>query len=149
MGDKMHIEAKLRELGLELPEVKKPAGLYVFTKQVGNLVYVSGQTPDIGSILQYKGVVGEDMSIETALNILAVLKLDLGDLDRIRQIVQVVGYVRCAKGFEDQPKVINGASQVFKDLWGDAGIAARLALGTNELPEGSPVEIMAVVELAH
>ena len=147
MGDKMHIEAKLRELGLELPEVKKPAGLYVFTKQVGNLVYVSGQTPDIGSILQYKGVVGEDMSIETAqqaaqlaaLNILAVLKLDLGDLDRIR----------CAKGFEDQPKVINGASQVFKDLWGDAGIAARLALGTNELPEGSPVEIMAVVELAH
>ena len=94
----MHIEAKLRELGLELPEVKKPAGLYVFTKRVGNLVYVSGQTPDIGSILQYKGVVGEDMSIETAqqaaqlaaLNILAVLKLDLGDLDRIRQIVQVV-----------------------------------------------------------
>ena len=149
----MHIEAKLRELGLELPEVKKPAGLYVFTKRVGNLVYVSGQTPDIGSILQYRGVVGEDMSIETAqqaaLNILAVLKLDLGDLDRIRQIVQVVGYVRCAKGFEDQPKVINGASQVFKDLWGDAGIAARLALGTNELPEGSPVEIMAVVELAH
>ena len=135
----MHIEAKLRKLGLELPEVKKPAGLYVFTKRVGNLVYVSGQTPDIGSILQYKGVVGEDMSIETAqqaaqlaaLNILAVLKLDLGDLDRIRQIVQVVGYVRCAKGFEDQPKVINGASQVFKDLWGDAGIAARLALGTN------------------
>lgn len=131
----MHIEAKLRKLGLELPEVKKPAGLYVFTKRVGNLVYVSGQTPDIGSILQYKGVVGEDMSIETAqqaaqlaaLNILAVLKLDLGDLDRIRQIVQVVGYVRCAKGFEDQPKVINGASQVFKDLWGDAGIAARLA----------------------
>ena len=153
----MHIEAKLRELELELPEVKKPAGLYVFTKRVGNLVYVSGQTPDIGSILQYKGVVGEDMSIETAqqaaqlaaLNILAVLKLDLGDLDRIRQIVQVVGYVRCAKGFEDQPKVINGASQVFKDLWGDAGIAARLALGANELPEGSPVEIMAVVELAH
>ena len=146
----MHIEAKLRKLGLELPEVKKPAGLYVFTKRVGNLVYVSGQTPDIGSILQY-------MSIETAqqaaqlaaLNILAVLKLDLGDLDRIRQIVQVVGYVRCAKGFEDQPKVINGAAQVFKDLWGDAGIAARLALGTNELPEGSPVEIMAVVELAH
>ena len=80
---------------------------------------------------------------------LAVLKLDLGDLDRIRQIVQVVGYVRCAKGFEDQPKVINGASQVFKDLWGEAGIAARLALGANELPEGSPVEIMAVVELAH
>ena len=86
------------------------------------------------------------MSIETAqqaaqlaaLNILAVLKLDLGDLDRIRQIVQVVGYVRCAKGFE-----------VFKDLWGEAGIAARLALGANELPEGSPVEIMAVVELAH
>ncbi len=152
----MHIEAKLRKLGLELPEVKTSRTLYVFTKRVGNLVYVSGQTPDIGSILQYKGVVGEDMSIETAqqaaqlaaLNILAVLKLDLGDLDRIRQIVQVVG-VRCAKGFEDQPKVINGASQVFKDLWGDAGIAARLALGTNELPEGSPVEIMAVVELAH
>ena len=136
----MHIEAKLRELGLELPEVKKPAGLYVFTKRVGNLVYVSGQTPDIGSILQYKGVVGEDMSIETAQQAAQLAALN---------ILAVLNYVRCAKGFEDQPKVINGASQVFKDLWGEAGIAARLALGANELPEGSPVEIMAVVELAH
>ena len=95
-------------------------------KRVGKSRLRVRTNPDIGSILQYKGVVGEDMSIETAqqaaqlaaLNILAVLKLDLGDLDRIRQIVQVVGYVRCAKGFEDQPKVINGASQVFKDLLG-------------------------------
>ncbi len=151
----MLIEQKLQELGLELPAVAKPAGLYVFTKRVGNLVYVSGQTPDINSELQYTGVVGEDMTIETAqkaaqlaaLNVLAVLKADLGDLDRIKQFVQVLGYVRCAKGFGEHPQVINGASQVFKDLWGQDGVATRMAIGTNELPEGSPVEILAVVEI--
>ncbi len=151
----MLIEQKLKELGLELPAVAKPAGLYVFTKRVGNLVYVSGQTPDINSELQYTGVVGEDMTLETAqkaaqlaaLNILAVLKADLGDLDQIKQFVQVLGYVRCAKGFTEHPQVINGASQVFKDLWGQDGVATRMAIGTNELPEGSPVEILAVVEV--
>ena len=151
----MLIEKKLEQMGLRLPAVAAPAGLYVFTKRVGSLVYVSGQTPDINSELQFKGVVGEDMDIETAqkaaqlagLNVLSVLKAELGDLDRVKSFVQVLGYVRCAKGFEDHPKVINGASELFKDLWGQAGVATRRAIGTNELPEGSPVEILAVVEV--
>ena len=107
------MEAKLRKLGLELPEVKNQAGLSMY---LPNGWEISSTCPDkhltLAAFCSTKGVVGEDMSIETAqqaaqlaaLNILAVLKLDLGDLDRIRQIVQVVGYVRCAKGFEDQPK---------------------------------------------
>lgn len=151
----MIIEQKLKEMGLQLPGVAQPGGLYAFTRRVGNLVYVSGQTPDIDSVLQYEGVVGADMSVETAqkaaqlaaLNILAVLKVELGDLDRIEQFVQLMGYVRSAPGFGDQPKVINGASQVFKDLWGDKGVGTRVALGTNELPEGSPVEILAIVQI--
>ncbi len=151
----MLVEQKLKEMGLELPPVAAPAGLYVFTRRVGNLVYVSGQTPDINSVLQVKGVVGDDLTIEqaqkaaqlAALNILAVLKLELGDLDKIKQFVQVMGYVRCAKGFEEHPQVINGASALFKELYGQAGVAARIALGANELPEGSPVEICAVVEV--
>ena len=98
----MIIEEKLKSMGLELPAVADPAGLYVYTRRVGNLVYVSGQTPDINSVLQVKGVVGDDLTIEqaqkaaqlAALNILAVLKLELGDLDKIKQFVQVMGYVR-------------------------------------------------------
>ncbi|MBS5217966.1 MAG: RidA family protein, partial [Sutterella wadsworthensis] len=137
----MKIEAKMRELGLRFPPLGAPGGLYAFARRTGNLVYVSGQTPDLGGVLQIKGVVGKDIDIPTAqkaaelaaLNILAVLKVELGDLDRITQFVQVMGYVRCAEGFGDHPQVINGASQVFKALWGDAGVGTRIAIGANEL----------------
>ena len=152
----MIIERKLEEMGLALPPLAEPAGLYVYSRRTGNLVYVSGQTPDINSVLQVQGVVGETLTIEegqkaaqlAALNILSVLKRELGDLDRVVQFVQVMGFVRCAKGFDEHPKVINGASQLFKDLYGaQAGVGTRIALGANELPEGSPVEILAVVEV--
>ena len=100
----MIVENKLREMGLDLPAVADPAGLYVYTRRVGNLVYVSGQTPDINSVLQYKGIVGETLSIEegkkaaqlSALNVLSVLKRELGDLDRVKQFVHLTGFVRCA-----------------------------------------------------
>lgn len=152
----MRVEQKIEDMGLALPPVAAPAGLYSFTRRTGNLVYVSGQTPDIDSILQVKGVVGEDLTIEeaqkaaqlAALNILSVLKIELGDLDRVKQFVQVMGFVRGTPGFEEQPQVINGASQLFKDLYGEAGVGTRVALGAADLPEGSPVEILAVVEVA-
>lgn len=151
----MIIEEKLKALGLQLPPVADPAGLYVFTRRVGNLVYVSGQTPDINSVLQVTGVVGADLTIQegqaaaelAALNVLAVLKKDLGDLDRIKQFVHLTGFVRSAPNFGEQPQVINGASALFKKLFGEAGIGTRIAVGTNELPEGSPVEITAIVEV--
>lgn len=153
----MRIEQKLKELNLELPAVSAPAGLYVPAKRVGNLLYLSGQTPDINGTTQaeFIGIVGSEISIEAAkkgaqlagLNLLAVLKQELGNLDRVKQFVQVLGYVRSAPNFHFQPQVINGASELFKNLYGEAGIAARMALGTNELPEGACVEICAVVEI--
>ena len=110
----MQIEKKLQNMGLELPPVANPAGLYVYTRRVGNLVYVSGQTPDINSILQIKGVVGETLTIEegkkaaqlSALNVLSVLKRELGDLDRVKQFVHLTGFVRCAKTLKNILKLL-------------------------------------------
>ena len=105
--------------------------------------------------MQIKGVVGEDLTIEegkeaaklSALNILSVLKRELGDLDRIKQFVHLTGFVRCAKGFEDHPQVINGASELFRELYGAAGVGTRIALGAYELPEGAATELTAIVEI--
>lgn len=151
----MLIERKLQEMGLILPELPAPSGLYVPARRVGNLIYIAGQTPDAHGKRQFVGVVGDDLTIEDgkrsaqvcALNILAVLKAELGDLDKVKQFVQIISYVRCAKGFAEQPAVIDGASELFRDLYGEAGLAARLAIGANELPGGSATEIMAVVEV--
>ena len=151
----MIVENKLQAMGWELPAVADPAGLYVYTRRVGNLVYVSGQTPDINSVLQYKGVVGETMTVEegkkaaqlSALNVLSVLKRELGDLDRVKQFVHLTGFVRCAKGFEEHPQVINGASELFRELYGSAGVGTRIALGAYELPEGAAIEITVIVEV--
>ena len=151
----MIVENKLQAMGLELPAVADPAGLYVYTRRVGNLVYVSGQTPDINSVLKYKGVVGETMTVEegkkaaqlSALNVLSVLKRELGDLDRVKQFVHLTGFVRCAKGFEEHPQVINGASELFRELYGSAGVGTRIALGAYELPEGAAIEITVIVEV--
>ena len=151
----MIVENKLQAMGLELPAVADPAGLYVYTRRVGNLVYVSGQTPDINSVLQYKGVVGETMTVEegkkaaqlSALNVLSVLKRELGDLDHVKQFVHLTGFVRCAKGFEEHPQVINGASELFRELYGSAGVGTRIALGAYELPEGAAIEITVIVEV--
>lgn len=151
----MKVEQKLKEMGLELPPVADPAGLYVYTRRVGNLVYVSGQTPDINSVLQVKGIVGKTLTLEegkaaaklSALNVLSVLKRELGDLDRVKQFVHLTGFVRCTQDFEEHPQVINGASELFRDLYGTAGVGTRIALGAYALPEGAPIELTAIVEV--
>ena len=153
----MSIESILEEkYGMKIPDTPKPGGIYSPVRRVGNLLYLSGQTPTVNGVLAYTGVVGRDLSIEDgqkasqlcALNLLAALKSYLeGDLSRVRKIVQLVGYVRSAENFGAQPQVINGASQIFADLYGQAGLASRLALGTSELPGGAPVEVMIVVEI--
>ena len=144
MGDRvMVIEKKLQEMGLELPELPAPSGLYVPARRVGNLIYIAGQTPDVHLSIED----GKRSAQVSALNILAVLKAELGDLDKVKQFVQIISYVRCSKGFGDHPAVIDGASELFKNLYGEAGLAARLAIGANELPGGSATEIMAVVEV--
>lgn len=156
----MTVEEKLHSLGLALPLPSVPADVYRRTRRVGNLVYVAGHTPNIDSRLQpeYAGVVGRGITPELAkkgaqlsgLNILAILaalKAEVGSLDKVKGFVQILGYVRSAPDFGGQPGVINGASELFVALYGEGGLAARMALGTNELPEGACVEICAIAEV--
>ena len=116
----MRVEQKLQDMGLTLPELPAPNGVYVPSRRVGNLVFVAGQTPTIHGVNQVVGVVGEDLTLEDgrrsaqlcALNILSVLKAELGDLDKVKQFVQIISYVRCAKGFGNQPLVIDGGQPI-------------------------------------
>lgn len=151
----MKVEKRLQEMGLELPEAADPAGVYVLAKRVGNLLYLAGQTAHVNGVVKVSGVVGRDLTVEegqegarlSALNILAVLKSELGDLDKVRQFVQMIGYVRCTDEFGGYTRVVDGASSLLQELYGEAGLAARMTIGTNELPGGSVTEIMTVVEV--
>ncbi|AYO29211.1 RidA family protein [Biomaibacter acetigenes] len=152
----MNAERILKEkYGLELPEPPKPAGLYIPVYQVGQLVYVSGQTPTINGKLLFEGKLGRDLTVEqgqqaaryAVINCLALLKQHLGDLDRVKHFVQLLGFVRSDENFKDQPAVINGASAVLLDIFGEKGAHTRLALGTNELPGGAPVEVTFIAEV--
>ncbi len=151
----MHIENRLLEMGIELPEIPPLAGLYKRVKQVGNLLYVSGQGPTIrGEAIVY-GKVGDTRSLEEGqlaaklctVNALSVLKDYLGDLDRIKSFVKILGFVASAQGFGEQPKVIDGASSFLREVFGEAGIAARSAIGTNQLPNDITVEMEYIVEI--
>lgn len=149
------VEAKIRSLGFELPPYTAPRASYVPTVRVGNLVFVSGQgvTRDGKALLV--GHVGSDLTVEEgyygaqvcALNALSVLKQSLGDLDKIKRIVKVLGFVNSANGFEKQPLVINGFSEMMESIFGDKGKHARSAVSCNELPYGTPVEVEMIVEV--
>jgi len=138
----MNAEMRLRELGLELPEVPKPVAEYVPAKRVGDLVYVSGQGPIRDGKPVYVGRVGAEVSPEDAykaaqicaLNCLAAVKSLVGSLDAVEEIVQVRGFVNSAPDFHDQPKVINGASELLVKLFGERGLHARTPLGSLSLP---------------
>ena len=152
----MSVEQLLKEkYGLEIPAPAKPGGLYTPVIQSGNLLYVSGQTPTVAGQIQYQGKVGREYTVEEGqkaaqlamLNCLALLKGHLGDLEKIKQFVQIVGYVRSAEDFGSQPLVMNGASALILDIFGDRGRHTRLALGTNELPNRAAVEITCTVEI--
>ena len=152
----MNIEAKIKDLGLELPEAAKPVAAYVPAVQAGNLVFTSGQLPMKNGKLLYAGKVGSDVSVDegyeaaqqAVLNALAAVKLVIGDLDRIKQVVKVTGFVNSADGFTDQPKVINGASETLQKVFGTAGEHARAAVAANELPLNTAVEVEIIVEVA-
>ncbi len=151
----MRIEKKLEEMGLKLPTAAAPAGVYVLARRVGNLLYLAGQTAHVDGVVQVKGVVGKDLTVEegrkgarlSALNILSILKSELGDLDKVKQFVQMIGYVRCTDEFGSYTGVVDGASVLLQELYGESGLAARMTIGTNELPGGSVTEIMTVVEV--
>ena len=150
-----HVEDKLRQMGLELPPPPTPVAAYVPALRTGNLVFVSGQIPRVKGDLKYRGHVGSSLSMEDgraaaricALNALAAVKQEIGDLDRVQRIVKLTGYVASASGFTDQPKVVDGASVLLNDLLGEKGQHARSAVGVNELPLGAAVELEMIVEL--
>ena len=146
---------KLKELGIELPPVVKPLASYVPSVKADNYVFVSGQLPLVGGKLLYEGRVPSQVSVEdgykaarqSAINILAALHAEISDLGRIKRIVRLNGYVASDDDFTMQPKVINGASDLFVEVFGEAGKHTRAVMGVNSLPINSPVEIDAIVIL--
>lgn len=151
----MNIYERLEQLSITLPEPPKRAGLYVPVKQSGNMLYVSGQVPNVNGVPAYTGKVGDTRTVEEAqeaaricaINMLSALNEYLGDLNRVKGVVKILGFVQSAPGFNEQPKVINAASQLFIDVFGDEGWHARSAVGTNELPLNVTVEIEGIFEL--
>ena len=152
----MTIQERLKELGIELPEPAKPVASYLPFVRTGNLISVSGQVSLSGS-QAFKGRVPDQVSLEDAIlaarlcgiNILAQLNAALdGDLDRVVRIIKLGGFVNCTPDFTDQPKVINGASDLMAEVFGEAGKHSRAAVGASSLPLGVTVEVDALVEVA-
>jgi len=151
----MNPESRLAELGLTLPQPPAAAGSYVPTVRSGNLLFCAGTLPMADGRLTHSGPVGREQTVETgakaaeacALNTLANIKASLGSLDRVVRIVLVTGYVNAVDGFAESPAVVNGASDLFLKVFGDAGRHARAAVAVNGLPRGATAEIQAVVEV--
>ena len=151
----MKAEEKLKEIGLELPPAVQPVANYVTAVRTGNLVFLSGQGPlrEDGTLIT--GKIGSDLTQEegydaarrVGLGLLASLKSEIGDLDKVRRVVKLLGMVNCTPDFVDQPKVINGASDLLVDVFGDKGKHARSAVGMNALPMNIAVEIEMIVEV--
>lgn len=155
----MSVENRLAELGITLPEVAAPVAAYVPAVVSGNLVYTSGQLPSVAGALPAAGKVGDGHGLvpaadaqqyarQCALNALAAAASVIGSLDRVTRIVKVVGFVASDPSFSGQPGVINGASQVLGEIFGDIGVHARSAVGVAVLPLDSPVEVELILEFA-
>lgn len=150
------VERRLAELGIKLPGVAAPVAAYVPAVVTGNYVYTSGQLPFVNGVLPTAGKVGTEVSAEEAaacaetcaVNALAAIKAQIGDLDRVSRIVKVVGFVASDPSFTGQPAVINGASELLGKVFGEAGIHARSAVGVAVLPLNSPVEVEVIAEFA-
>lgn len=149
------VEDKLKEMGLVVPDAPKPVAAYVPGVKADGYVYTAGQIPLVKGELKYKGKCGADVSVEDGyeaaktccLNCLGVIKSLIGDLDKVEQIVKVVGFVNSADGFQAQPKVINGASELLGVLYGAKGAHARSAVGVSELPMGATCEVEIVAKV--
>lgn len=151
----MDIEAKLKALGLTLPEPPQPVAAYVPAVQVGDLLFLSGTSCYKDGEFLFTGRVGAELTIEqgysaaqqTALNLLSVIKSTLGNLDQVKRVVKLNGYVNSAPDFDRQPEVINGASELFEELYGERGKHARTAIGVSDLPAHIPVEIELIIQV--
>jgi enamine deaminase RidA (YjgF/YER057c/UK114 family) len=143
-------EERLKELGLQLPPLRPASGNYVSCVWTGNLLFTSGQGTD-----EYRGKLGEDVSVEVGykaarqcmLNLLAVVKNELGDLSKVKRIVKILGMVNSSPDFKDQPKVMNGSSDLLVEVFGEKGRHARSAVGMSQLPHNNAVEVEMIVEV--
>lgn len=149
------VRAKLKEKNLTLPVATKPLAAYVPAVRTGNIVFTAGQLPMVDGAIEKSGKVGSDVTVEEAyelaqicaLNALAAVEL-VAPVDSVVKVVRIVCYVNGAPGFVSHPAVANGASELFMHIWGDAGVAARSAIGVAELPLNSPVEVELTVEVS-
>ncbi len=150
-----NVESRIEQIGLNIPEAPKPVAAYIPAKQTGKLVFTAGQLPMVNGELFSKGLLGQDVEIDEAnnaarictLNALAAIKGVIGNLDRIKQIVRVVGYVASVPTFTQQPAVVNGASELLLEIFGENGKHARSAVGMAVLPLNASVEIELTVEV--
>jgi enamine deaminase RidA (YjgF/YER057c/UK114 family) len=150
------IEKKLGELGIVLPPVVPPVANYVPFVRSGKLVFTAGQLPMKDGKLMHAGLSGQDVTIEQAnacarqcaINILAIAQAATGDLSKVKRIVKLTGFVACNASFHDHPKILNGASDLFVEVFGEAGKHARSAIGVSALPLNAPVEVEAIIEVA-
>ncbi|MFF5718578.1 RidA family protein [Streptomyces buecherae] len=150
------VERRIADLGLTLPEVAAPLAAYVPAVRTGSYVYTAGQLPLVEGKLSVTGKVGAEVTADEAkqqaricaLNALAAVKSQVGDLDRVVRVVKVVGFVASATDFTGQPGVVNGASELLHEVLGDAGVHARSAVGVSVLPLDAPVEVEIQVEVA-
>ena len=151
----MNIERRIEELGIRLPDSSPPKAMYIPVKQVGNLLFVAGQIPMADGVMLYPGHVGEEVTLEQAqkasrqciVNMLSALRAYLGNLDKVKNVVKVQAFVSSKTGFNQQHIVVNAASQLLYDVFGEAGRHARTAVGVNQLPMDAPVEIEAIIEI--
>ncbi|MEK7864735.1 MAG: RidA family protein [Nitrospirota bacterium] len=149
-------EERLKQLGIELPDAPRPLGSYVPLVRTGNLVFLSGMLPLVEGKLTREGRVGEKVTVDearedartAAINALAILKSNLGTLNKIRRCVKITGYVSSAPDFTEQPKVLNAASDFMFEIFGEVGRHARAAVGANVLPLNSPVELEFIFEVS-
>lgn len=148
-------EKKLKELGIELPPASKPMANYVKAVRTGNLLFLAGHGPTLADGSNIQGKVGRDLTVEqgvaaarqTGIALLATLKAELGDLKKVKRIVKVLGMVNCTENFTDQPKVMNGFSDLMVAVFGERGKHARSAVGMYALPSNIAVEIEMIVEV--
>lgn len=150
----MKIESRLKELGIELRPLEAPVANYLHAKIFGDCIYVSGCAPVKDGKPLYQGKLGRDLTVEegyqaareAAVNLISVLKFELGDLDRVTSIVKLLGFVASEDGFFSQPAVLNGASDLLVEVFGDAGRHARAAIGSNAIPGNLPVEVELIAQ---
>jgi enamine deaminase RidA (YjgF/YER057c/UK114 family) len=148
-------ENQLRKLGLELPSPPRPFGAYVTVVRTGNLVITAGQLPWKGDKLLHKGKLGTDLTVEqgyeaakqAGLNALAQIKSVVGDLDKVRRIIRLEGFVHCGPGFQQHPQVLNGCSELLNAVFGEKGLHTRTAVGIHEMPLDSPVQLIVWAEV--